>query len=143
MKKKDREKYIQKVIDEIKEELEKNNVKADVFGRPKHFYSIYKKMELSNIDYEQVYDVLAFRIIVASVVQCYEVLGVIHNRWRPIPGRFKDFIAMPKANNYQSLHTTVIGPNGERVEIQIRTQEMHLTAERVSPPTGSTRGWWH
>ncbi|MCC6277027.1 MAG: bifunctional (p)ppGpp synthetase/guanosine-3',5'-bis(diphosphate) 3'-pyrophosphohydrolase [Oligoflexia bacterium] len=129
-KKTEREKYINEVISVIKRELEKENIQAEVHGRPKHFYSIYKKMEASNIEYEQVYDVLAFRILVGTVVQCYEVLGVIHNVWKPIPGRFKDFIAMPKTNNYQSLHTTVIGPGGERVEIQIRTSEMHLTAER-------------
>ncbi|MDZ4676621.1 MAG: bifunctional (p)ppGpp synthetase/guanosine-3',5'-bis(diphosphate) 3'-pyrophosphohydrolase [Oligoflexia bacterium] len=129
-KKNEREKYILEVISVLKKELTKESVKAEVHGRPKHFYSIYKKMEASSIDYEQVYDILAFRVLVDTMVECYEVLGVIHNIWKPIPGRFKDFIAMPKANNYQSLHTTVIGPGGERVEIQIRTHEMHLIAER-------------
>lgn len=130
-KRKEREKYIQEVIDSLESELRKDGVAdAKVLGRPKHFYSIYKKMEESNISYEQVYDVIAFRILVDNVVQCYTALGIIHNIWKPVPGRFKDFIAMPKANNYQSLHTTVIGPGGERIEVQIRTHEMQLIAER-------------
>jgi guanosine-3',5'-bis(diphosphate) 3'-pyrophosphohydrolase len=129
-KKDEREKYISEVIAVLEKETASYGIKCEVQGRPKHFYSIYKKMEASNIDYEEVYDLLAFRVLVDTTVQCYEVLGVVHNLWRPIPGRFKDFIAMPKANNYQSLHTTVIGPAAERIEIQIRTQEMHLTAER-------------
>jgi GTP pyrophosphokinase len=114
----------------ISHELQKANFKFEVFGRSKHLWSIYKKMQSRNIDYEQLYDVLAFRVIVDSVAECYGVLGLVHSLWKPIPGRFKDFIAMPKANNYQSLHTTVIGPGGERIEIQIRTREMHLVAER-------------
>jgi len=130
-KKKDREKY----IDETKRVLEKElltrtKVKFEVEGRPKHLYSIYRKMQARNLDYDQVYDVLAFRVLVNSVSECYEVLGHIHALWKPIPGRFKDFIAMPKVNNYQSLHTTVMGPGGERIEMQIRTKEMHLIAER-------------
>lgn len=129
-KRKEREKYIDEVKRLLIGEMAKNKVKCDIDGRPKHLYSIYRKMESRGIDYEQVYDVLAFRIIVDSVAQCYEVLGVVHSLWKPIPGRFKDFIAMPKANNYQSLHTTCIGPGGERVEVQIRTAEMHLIAER-------------
>lgn len=130
-KRKEREKYIQDVIKILQTELSREGLTdAQVLGRPKHFYSIYKKMMESNIEYEQVYDVLAFRILVDTVVQCYGALGIIHNLWKPIPGRFKDFIAMPKANNYQSLHTTVMGPDGERIEIQIRTQEMQLVAER-------------
>jgi GTP pyrophosphokinase len=128
---KDQARYIDDVKRMIAEELDRANFRTyDVQGRSKHLWSIYRKMASRNIEYEQVYDVLAFRVIVESVSQCYEVLGLIHSLWKPIPGRFKDFIAMPKANNYQSLHTTVIGPGGERIEIQIRTAEMHLIAER-------------
>lgn len=122
--------YVDDVKNLISNTLAKNEVKVEVYGRSKHLWSIYKKMQARNLDYEQVYDVLAFRVIVSSVSECYEVLGHIHALWKPIPGRFKDFIAMPKANNYQSLHTTVIGPGGERIEIQIRTHEMHLIAEK-------------
>lgn len=130
-KKKEREKYIEDVKTCLTEELGKYiKVKFRVQGRPKHLYSIYKKMAATGIDYEHIYDVLAFRVIVDTIPHCYEVLGHVHALWKPIPGRFKDFIAMPKANNYQSLHTTVIGPGGERIEIQIRTDEMHLVAER-------------
>jgi GTP pyrophosphokinase len=130
-KKKERERYIDEVRESLAELLGSNQFKgAAIQGRPKHLYSIYRKMVQSGIDYEDIYDVLAFRIIVESVSECYEALGLVHSMWRPIPGRFKDFIAMPKANNYQSLHTTVIGPQGERIEVQIRTKEMHLVAER-------------
>lgn len=130
-KKKEREKYIEEVKRDLETEIDKSVKNAfEISGRPKHFYSIYKKMQIRGIDYEQVYDILAFRICVETVPECYEVLGLIHNLWKPIPGRFKDFIAMPKNNNYQSLHTTVIGPQAERIEIQIRTHEMHLVAER-------------
>lgn len=122
--------YIEEVKSIISKDLEKAGFKFEVFGRSKHLWSIYKKMQNRNIDYEQLYDVLAFRVIVESVAECYGVLGLVHSLWKPIPGRFKDFIAMPKTNNYQSLHTTVIGPGGERIEIQIRTREMHLVAER-------------
>jgi len=122
--------YIEEVKNMINHELQKAAFKFEVYGRSKHLWSIYKKMQSRNIDYEQLYDVLAFRVIVESVAECYGVLGLMHSMWKPIPGRFKDFIAMPKANNYQSLHTTVIGPGGERIEIQIRTREMHLVAER-------------
>lgn len=130
-KKNEREKYIEDVKREISKELVKRlKTKFRVTGRPKHLYSIHKKMVSSNIEYEQVFDVLAFRVIVQTISECYEALGHIHAIWRPIPGRFKDFIAMPKANNYQSLHTTVIGPDRNRLEIQIRTEEMHLVAEQ-------------
>ncbi len=130
-KKKEREKYIDEVKRVLEAEIDKSlKTHVEVSGRPKHFYSIFKKMQIRGIDYEQVYDILAFRICVETVSECYEVLGLIHNLWKPIPGRFKDFIAMPKNNNYQSLHTTVIGPQAERIEIQIRTHEMHLVAER-------------
>lgn len=130
-KKREREKYIDDVKKILNSELEKKTrVKFEVQGRPKHLWSIYKKMQARNIDYEQVFDVLAFRVNVETVAECYEVLGLVHSLWKPIPGRFKDFVAMPKNNDYQSLHTTVIGPQAERIEIQIRTFEMHLVAER-------------
>jgi GTP pyrophosphokinase len=122
--------YIAEVKMLIARELQKVGFHYEVYGRSKHLWSIYKKMQSRNIDYEQVYDVLAFRVLVDTVGDCYAVLGVVHSLWKPIPGRFKDFIAMPKTNNYQSLHTTVIGPGGERIEIQIRTREMHSVAER-------------
>ena len=130
-KKKEREKYIEDTMKLLTTELAtKSRIKFEVSGRPKHLWSIYRKMQARAIDYEQVYDVLAFRVTVSSIAECYEVLGHVHALWRPIPGRFKDFIAMPKANDYQSLHTTLIGPGAERIEIQIRTEEMHLIAER-------------
>jgi guanosine-3',5'-bis(diphosphate) 3'-pyrophosphohydrolase len=128
--KSDREKYIEDVSHLIQEKLVEYDVKAQVSGRAKHFYSIYKKMERRQVDFTELQDLIAFRIIVDNITECYKALGVIHAAFRPVPGRFKDYIAMPKANNYQSLHTTVIGPSGERTEIQIRTQEMHLVAER-------------
>ncbi len=129
-KKKEREKYIEEVKKILEQDLEGEfKGEYDIQGRPKHFYSIYKKMAASNLDYEQVYDLLAFRILVDTIPHCYEVLGHIHTLFKPVPGRFKDYIAIPKANNYRSLHTTVIGPGAERIEIQIRTKEMHLIAE--------------
>jgi GTP diphosphokinase / guanosine-3',5'-bis(diphosphate) 3'-diphosphatase len=125
------ERYIEEVKRNVNEALSKSNIKKfKIYGRSKHLWSIYRKMTSRNLTYDQIYDVLAFRIIVSSVPECYEVLGYIHSIWKPIPGRFKDFIAMPKSNNYQSLHTTVIGPDGDRIEIQIRTEEMHLIAEK-------------
>lgn len=131
MKKKEREHYIEETMRLLISDMHlRTKAKFEVYGRPKHLYSIYKKMQSRSLDYEQIYDVLAFRIIVGSVSECYELLGHVHALWKPIPGRFKDFIAMPKVNNYQSLHTTVIGPGGERIEIQIRTKEMHLIAEK-------------
>lgn len=125
------DRYIEDVKRNVHEVLAKSNVKnVKIYGRSKHLWSIYRKMTSRDLTYDQIYDVLAFRIVVNSVVECYEVLGYIHSIWKPIPGRFKDFIAMPKSNNYQSLHTTVIGPGGDRIEIQIRTEEMHLIAEK-------------
>jgi GTP pyrophosphokinase len=128
-KKSDREKYIEEVISVISKRLEAEGIDAEVSGRSKHFYSIYQKMESQHLPYDQIYDVVAFRVLVDTVRECYEALGVIHSQWRPIPGRFKDYIALPKPNMYQSLHTSVIGPYGERIEIQIRSQEMHRVAE--------------
>jgi guanosine-3',5'-bis(diphosphate) 3'-pyrophosphohydrolase len=129
-KKGEREKYTDDVCDIIKERLAEYDITAVVGGRAKHFYSIYKKMERLKSDYEDVFDLIAFRIVVDNITECYKSLGVIHAAYKPVPGRFKDYIAMPKANSYQSLHTTVIGPSGERIEIQIRTQDMDQVAEK-------------
>ena len=128
-KKAEREKYIKEVISVLTKRLTEAEIEAEVSGRPKHFYSIYEKMQAQNLLYDQIYDLVAFRIVVDTVGECYEGLGVVHANWKPVPGRFKDYIALPKANGYQSLHTTVIGPYGERIEIQIRTREMHRVAE--------------
>lgn len=128
--KKERQKYIDEVCDILTEKCSDYDISVRVAGRAKHFFSIYKKMERRKVDYDQVYDVIAFRILVDNITECYKALGVIHATYKPVPGRFKDYIAMPKANSYQSLHTTVIGPYGERVEIQIRTEEMHNIAEK-------------
>ncbi|HLG20290.1 MAG TPA: bifunctional (p)ppGpp synthetase/guanosine-3',5'-bis(diphosphate) 3'-pyrophosphohydrolase [Bdellovibrionota bacterium] len=125
----ERDRYIAHVIQLIGQKMKAEGVRCEVSGRAKHSYSIYKKMESRNIEFEQVADILAFRIIVDSMPQCYEVLGHIHTLWKPVPGRFKDYIALPKANLYQSLHTTVTGPEGQRIEVQIRTREMHQVAE--------------
>jgi GTP pyrophosphokinase len=124
-----REKYIQKVMDLLTKEMKRVNLVGAVSGRHKHLYSIYRKMEKRGLDFDEVTDILAFRIVVDSVHQCYEALGMVHSLWKPVPGKFKDYIAIPKVNMYQSLHTTVTGPDGERVEIQIRTKEMHQIAE--------------
>ncbi len=123
------DRYIEKVRGIISEKMTEAGIAGEVLGRYKHFYSIHQKMVLQNLPFEEVYDIIAFRIIVDTLGQCYEVLGVIHSLWKPIAKKFKDYIAMPKPNMYQSLHTTVIGPYGERVEIQIRTREMDRVAK--------------
>ena len=129
-KKSERQAYIEEVKNILDHELKKYGfTDIHVYGRPKHFFSIYKKMIERHLEFEDIHDLFAFRIIVKSIKDCYEALGVVHAMWKPMPGRFKDYIAMPKANLYQSLHTTVIRPNGEPAEIQIRTQEMHQTCE--------------
>ena len=128
-KKTERAAYIDEVLSILQAKLDHARIAADVHGRPKHFYSIYQKMESQNLLFDQIYDLVAFRIIVNSVSECYGALGIVHSHWRPVPGRFKDYIALPKANRYQSLHTTVIGPYGERIEVQIRTHDMHRIAE--------------
>jgi guanosine-3',5'-bis(diphosphate) 3'-pyrophosphohydrolase len=128
-KKAERERYIEEVIALLFKRLEEAGIEGEVTGRPKHFYSIYQKMQAQNLLYDQIYDLVAFRVIVDSIRDCYGALGVVHANWKPVPGRFKDYIALPKANMYQSLHTTVIGPYGERMEVQIRTHEMHRVAD--------------
>ena len=124
-----RDEFIRKIVSEVKSHIEKAGIKATIDGRAKHYFSIYKKMVTQNKKLEQIYDLFAVRIIVETERDCYTALGVIHEIYKPIPGHFKDYIAMPKPNNYQSLHTTLIGPQGHPFEIQIRTYEMHRTAE--------------
>ena len=125
----EREEFVQQIVAEVSKHMKNAHIKAKVYGRVKHFFSIYKKMVNQNKTLDQVYDLFAVRIIVDSVKDCYGALGVIHEMYTPIPGRFKDYIAMPKPNMYQSLHTTLMGPSGQPFEIQIRTEEMHKTAE--------------
>jgi len=125
----ERESYVDRVTLEIQKHLAEAGVSASVKGRGKHYYSIWAKMDQDKLSFEEVHDILGFRVIVPTVRACYESLGVVHSTWKPVPGRFKDYIAMPKPNMYQSLHTTVIGPDGQRIEIQIRTPEMNRVAE--------------
>ena len=128
-KERERTRYIEEVKRILMKKLYENRIEGEVTGRTKQIYSIYLKMKEQNIDFDQVYDLTAFRVIVDTIKECYDVLGIIHSLWKPIPGKFKDYIGLPKENMYQSLHTSVIGPYGERIEIQIRTREMHKIAE--------------
>ncbi|WP_432737586.1 RelA/SpoT family protein [Maridesulfovibrio sp. FT414] len=121
--------YVDKVVGLLTDILKDNEIKGTVYGRTKHKYSIHKKMTRQGLDFEEVHDIIAFRVITDTVKDCYSVLGLVHSMWKPVSGRFKDYISIPKANMYQSLHTTVIGPEGERIEIQIRTSEMQQVAE--------------
>src|SRR5580704_8377521 len=130
MTKRERDKYIAEVCKTLSSRLAAQDFAAEVYGRAKHLYSVYRKMRAQQSGLEAVHDLIAFRVVVESVSDCYAALGVIHSQWTPVPGRFKDYVALPKPNMYQSLHTTVIGPGRERIEIQIRTPEMHRVAER-------------
>jgi GTP pyrophosphokinase len=150
----DRQIYIQEVIELVRKAVAENGLVGTVYGRPKHLYGIYQKMKRQSISFEEVYDLTALRILTDTKMSCYALLGVIHSLWRPLPGRFKDYIAIPKSNLYQSLHTTVVGPKGEHVEFQIRTEEMHRVAEygiaahwkykeqgRIDDKDSKTFGW--
>ncbi len=123
------ENVIKKGMEQLTERLEADGLSAQISGRPKHYYSIYEKMKRKNLSFDQIYDLLALRVIVNTLAECYQVLGIVHTLWKPIPGQFDDYIANPKGNMYQSLHSTVVGPNGEPLEVQIRTWEMHRLAE--------------
>ena len=129
LRKSERQEFVNNIVKQVKQHMDEASIKAQVDGRIKHFFSIYKKMVNQDKTIDQIYDLFAVRILVDTVKDCYAALGVIHEMYKPIPGRFKDYIAMPKPNMYQSLHTTLIGPNGQPFEIQIRTFEMHKTAE--------------
>lgn len=146
-----RQRIVANLTEQVDKELRSSKIRATVTGRPKHYYSIYQKMQEQDKEFNEIYDLLGIRVLVESVRDCYAVLGALHSRWSPIPGRFKDYIAMPKFNMYQSLHTTVIGPGGKRIEIQIRTHEMHHRAEygvaahwaykRAGTADAETPGW--
>src|SRR5258708_8178966 len=121
--------YVQDGGEEVDSDLREGKIQHHVSGRPKHYHSVYQKMIARNVGFDEIYDLVGIRVLVDSVRDCYAVLGSVHARWNPVPGRFKDYIAMPKFNMYQSLHTTVIGPGGKPVELQIRTWQMHKRAE--------------
>src|SRR5450756_1189247 len=138
-KRQQREEEVRQAVELLQECLAAEGLKGEVTGRPKHLYSIYRKMEERQLDFSEIYDVLAIRVLVNTVRECYDVLGLVHAEWRPIPGRFKDYIAMPKSNNYQSLHTTVALEASEPLEIQIRTFEMHETVSYTHLRAHETR----
>ena len=125
----ERQSYLENLVSAAQESLKAEGLPGSVQGRPKHLYGIYQKMERQGISFDEVYDLTAIRIITTTKMNCYAILGLVHSSWPPVPGRFKDYVATPRANLYQSLHTTVIGPQGEHVEFQIRTDEMHRLAE--------------
>ncbi|MFW6230589.1 MAG: RelA/SpoT family protein, partial [Nanoarchaeota archaeon] len=125
-----REREVREIMTEVEKALDQNGIKATVTGRAKHFYSIYKKITIRNKEFNEIYDLLAIRIITKTIRDCYAALGIVHEKWKPMPGKFKDYIAVPKSNGYQSLHTTVMGSHGRILEVQIRTEEMHLAAEQ-------------
>jgi guanosine-3',5'-bis(diphosphate) 3'-pyrophosphohydrolase len=127
---KEREQFVQEVVDLLRGRLDEAKISADIYGRIKHVYSLAKKMKEQELGFDQVNDLIAFRVLVDTLAQCYESLGLVHSIWKPVPGKFKDYVAIPKPNGYQSLHTTVIGPHGERIEVQIRTRDMHAIAEK-------------
>ena len=126
----ERDTILEKVQNEARSALNDAAVDAEVIGRPKHLYSIYRKMVVSGLEFEEIHDLIGLRILVPQIRDCYAALGLIHMAWPPIQGRFKDYIATPKLNGYQSLHTTVLGPDGKPLEVQIRTRQMHKFAER-------------
>src|SRR5213078_1340199 len=125
----ERDVYLAQVLEEVRDRLAELRIRAEVTGRPKHYWSIYEKMVVKGKEFDEIFDLVGIRVLVDRVADCYAALGSIHATWKPVQGRFKDYIAMPKFNLYQSLHTTVVGPQGKPLEVQIRTKEMHHTAE--------------
>jgi len=125
----DRQQYIDQVLEQLDAKLNETKIKAETFGRAKHIYSIWRKMKKKGIDFSEVYDVRALRVLTQSIQDCYMAIGIVHGLWQPIPGEFDDYIASPKENGYRSLHTAVLGPGGKALEVQIRTYKMHEEAE--------------